>query len=229
MVALYVLLGFILLLIIDAFVIRAEKKYHPAFKKKYEIIENVVFDNISVAVPADSYISKGHTWAELLGNGLVKIGIDEFILKSVGKFIVTKITKPGTLVRKGEPIVEVKLGKKSLSFRSPIDGTINYINDSLIGKSISDPYGEDWGAIISPVNFERNAASLKANENVVEWMKNEFLKLKNYLRDNALQLTAGHPQLAGATMLDGGKIVEGAISQLNQESIKKFEEEFLKV
>lgn len=99
-IALYVLLGFILLLLIDAFVIRAEKKYHPAFKKKNEIIENIVFDNIYVAIPADSFISKGHTWAELLGKGLVKIGVDEFVLKSIGKFIVTKISKPGTLVKK---------------------------------------------------------------------------------------------------------------------------------
>jgi glycine cleavage system H lipoate-binding protein len=231
MVALYVLLGFILLLIIDAFVIRAEKKYHPAFKKKYEIIENVVFDNISVAVPADSYISKGHTWAELLGNGLVKIGVDEFVLKSLGKFVVTKILKPGTLIKKGDPIIEVKLAEKIINLRSPIDGTINYVNDDLIGKNISDPYGEDWGVIMSPVNFDKNALSLKTNENVVEWMRLEFLKLKNYLRETMLQpyLPDGNTQLAGATMFDGGKMVEGAVSQLNMESIKKFEDEFLTV
>ncbi len=231
MVALYVLLGFILLLLIDAFVIKAEKKYHPAFKKKYEIIENIVFDNISVAIPADSYVSRGHTWAELLGNGLVKVGVDEFVLKSVGKFIVTKITKPGTLIKSGDPVIEVKIGEKMINLRSPIDGTINYINDNLIGKNISDPYGEDWGVIMSPVNFDKNASSLRTNENVIEWMKSEFLKLKNYLRDNVVQpyLPDGNTQLAGATMFDGGKIVEGAVSQLNQESIKKFEDEFLKL
>lgn len=231
MVALYVLLGFILLLLIDAFVIRAEKKYHPAFKKEYEIIENVVFDNISVTVPADSYISKGHTWAQLLGNGLVKIGVDEFVLKSIGKFIVTKISKPGTLLKKGDPVIEVKLGIKTISLRSPIDGTVNYVNDNLIGKNISDPYGEDWGVIMSPVNFDKNAASLRTNENVVEWMKSEFLKLKHYLGDSLVQtyIPDQNVQLMGATMFDGGKIVEGAVSQLNQESIKRFEDEFLTV
>jgi len=30
-------------------------------------------------------------------------------------------------------------------------------------------------------------------------------------------------------MFDGGKIIEGAVSQLNLESIKKFEDEFLTV
>ena len=223
MVALYVLLGFILLIVIDAFVIKAEKKYHPAFKKQYEVIENVLFDNISVTIPADSYISKGHTWVELQGNGLVKVGVDEFALKSIGKFIVTSITKPGKLVKKGDTLIEAKMGEKHISFRSPIDGTVSFINDDLIGKNISDAYGEDWGAIVSPVNFDTNASTLKSNEGVIEWMQNEFVRLKFYLIDSM------QPGLAGVTMLDGGRIVEGAVSQLDQNSIQKFEEDFLKV
>jgi glycine cleavage system H lipoate-binding protein len=224
MVALYVLLGFILLLVIDYFVIKAEKKYHPAFKKSYEIVENVVFDNISVSVPADSYVSKGHTWAELQGNGLIKVGVDEFILKSVGRFIVTSIARPGTLLKKGDTVIDAKFGDKQFSFRSPVDGTISFINDELVGKAIADPYGEDWGVMVTPINFEKNAASLKANENVVEWMKGEFVRLKNYLTENS-----AHPQFAGATMLDGGKMVEGAVAHLNKESVKKFEDEFLSI
>lgn len=224
MVALYVLLGFILLLVIDYFVIKAEKKFHPAFKKSFEVVENVVFDNISVTVPADSYVSKGHTWAELQGNGLIKVGVDEFILKSVGRFIVTSIVKPGTLLKKGDPVMQGKLGDKSFSLRSPVDGTVSFINDELVGKAIADPYGEDWGVMVTPVNFEKNAASLKANEKVVEWMKSEFVRLKSYLTENA-----SHPQLAGATMLDGGKMIEGAVAHLNQESVKKFEDQFLSI
>lgn len=224
MVALYVLLGFILLLIIDYFVIRSEKKFHPAFQKKYEVVENVVFDNISVTVPADSYVSKGHTWAELQSNGLIKIGVDEFILKSVGKFLVTNLVNPGSVVKKGDVVMEAKLGDKSLSFRSPVDGTVNFVNDDLIGRTISDPFGNDWGIMVSPINFERNAASLKANEKVVEWMKDELIRLKNYLTETTMQ-----PQLAGVTMLDGGKITEGAVAHLNKESIRKFEDEFLAI
>jgi len=224
MIALYVLLGFVLLLVIDYFVIRGEKKYHPAFQKKFEVVENVVFDNISVTIPADSYVSKGHTWGELQGNGLIKIGVDEFILKSIGQFIVTGIVKSGTVVKKGDAIIDAKLGDKNFSFRSPVDGTVNFVNDDLVGRSISDPYGEDWGVMVSPINFEKNAASLKANEKVVEWMKNEFIRLKNYLLENSLQ-----PQLAGDTMFDGRKMIEGAVAHLDKESIKKFEDEFLTI
>ena len=224
MVALYVLLGFLLLLIIDFFVIKGEKKYHPAFKKNFEVVENVIFDNLSVTVPADSYVSKGHTWAELQGNGLIKIGADEFLLKSVGRFIIASIVKTGAVVKKGDAIMEAKLGDKTFSLRSPVDGTVSFVNDELIGKTIEEPYGKDWAVMVAPLNFEKNAASLKANEKAVEWMKEEFLRLKNYLTE----ITA-HPQLAGATMLDGGKMAEGAVAHLNKESVKKFEEEFLSI
>ena len=224
MVALYVLLGFILLLVIDYFVIRGERKYHPAFQKNYEVVENVVFDNISITVPADSYVSRGHTWAELQGNGLIKVGVDEFILKSVGKFIVTNLVKPGTVLKKGDVVIEAKLGDKVLSFRSPLDGTVNFVNDDLVGKTISDPYGEDWGIVVSPINFEKNASLLRSNEKVVDWMRNEFIRLKDYLVEMSMQ-----SELTGATMFDGGKMVEGAVAHLNRESVKKFEDEFLAV
>jgi hypothetical protein len=78
--------------------------------------------------------------------------------------------------------------------------------------------------MVTPINFEKNAASLQANEKVVDWMKNEFIRLKNYLVESSAQ-----PQLAGVTMLDGGKMLEGAVAHLNKESVKKFEDEFLKV
>lgn len=222
MVAMYVLLGFILLLVIDYFVIKGEKKFHPAFQKNFEVEESVVFDKISVTIPADTYVSKSHTWAELQGNGLIKIGIDEFVLKSVGKFIITDLARPGTLLKKGDVIMTAKLGVNTFKFRSPVDGTVTFINDDLIGKTIEKPYGEDWGLILTPINFEKNAAGLLVNENVIDWMKNEFVRLKNYLVENSAQ-----PQLAGVTMLDGGKLAEGAVAHLDSKSIQKFEDEFL--
>ena len=85
-----------------------QKKNFILLSRKNTNCENVVFDNISVTIPADSYVSKGHTWAELQGNGLMKIGIDEFVLKSLGNFIVTNIVKTGTLVKKGDPVIECK-------------------------------------------------------------------------------------------------------------------------
>ena len=224
MVALSVLLGFLLLLIIDYFVLRAEKKLHPAFIKNYKVIDRVAFKNLSVIVPADIFISKGHTWAEPDKNGFVKVGIDEFITKSIGDFIITGTAEKGLLVNEGDPVIEAKLGNKKIVFRSPVSGRVILQNNELTGKKITDPFGEDWGVIIKPENFQINSEKLKINEDVIEWMKGELKRFKVYL-----ETRLSNPELAGVTMFDGGHIVQGVVSQLDGESIEKYEQEFLSI
>ncbi len=222
MVALYVLLGFILFVIIDVFILLAEKKLHPAFVKGYEINEYVTSDKLQVKIPVDTFVSKGHTWAQLLRNGHVKIGIDEFALKSLGEVRIQNLVFSGDLIKQGEKIMEAKIGGNKVSFYSPVDGTVQEVNQSIINKNITDPYGEDWGIMISPVNFEKNKKLCKINEELIDWMKNEFDRLRNYILLNLTQ-----PQLAGQTMYDGGKLIENVAAYLNQEKLNQFEKEFL--
>ena len=224
MVALSVLLGFLLLLIIDYFVLRAEKKLHPAFVKNYKVIDSVAFNNLSVSIPADTFISKGHTWAKPDKNGFIKVGVDEFITKSVGDLVITKTAPNGILLNEGDPVIEANLGDKRIVFRSPVSGQVVMQNHDLPGRKITDPFSEDWGVIIKTQEFHPHSNKLKMNEEVIEWMKGELIRFKNYLEE---RLT--NPELAGVTMFDGGHIVEGVVSHLDSESIEKYEKEFLSI
>ncbi len=224
MVALSVLLGFLLLLVIDYFVLRAEKKLHPAFLKNYKVIDSVAFNNLSVTIPADTFISKGHTWAKPDKNGFIKVGIDEFITKSLGDFVITNTVPNGTLLNEGDPVIEARLGSRKIIFRSPVSGQVILQNHDLPGKRITDPFADDWGVLVKPQEFKPGPDKLKINEEVIEWMKGELIRFKNYLEE---RLT--NPQLAGVTMFDGGHIVEGVVSHLDSESIEKYEKEFLSI
>jgi hypothetical protein len=62
------------------------------------------------------------------------------------------------------------------------------------------------------------------NEEVIEWMKGELIRFKNFLEERLTK-----PGLAGVTMFDGGHIVEGVVSHLDSESIEKYEKEFLSI
>ncbi len=224
MVALSVLLGFILLLICDYVVLRAEKKIHPAFVKNYTIIDSVAYNNLSVTIPADTFVSKGHTWAKPDKNGLIKVGIDEFITKSIGDFIITNTAPNGILLNEGDPVIEGRLGSKKVVFRSPVSGQVILQNTNLLGKRIGDPFNEDWGVIIKTQDFQRYSKKLRINEEVIEWMKGELIRFKNYLEERL-----SNPKLAGVTMFDGGHIVEGVVSHLDSESIEIYEKEFLSI
>ena len=224
MVALSVLLAFFLLLLIDFIVLRAEKKLHPAFVKNYKVIDSVAFNNFSVNVPADIFISNGHTWALPDKKGFVKIGIDEFITKSIGDFVITNTAQNGLLINEGDPVIEARIGGRKIMFRSPVSGRVIMQNHDLPGKKVNDPFGEDWAVVIKPEGFHPHSGKLKINEEVIEWMKNELRRFKTYLED---RLT--NPKLAGVTMYDGGHIVEGVVSHLDSDSITKYEQEFLSI
>jgi glycine cleavage system H lipoate-binding protein len=224
MVALSVLLGFILLLICDYVVLRAEKKIHPAFVKNYKIIDSVAFNNLSVTIPADTFVSKGHTWAKPDKNGLLKVGVDEFITKSIGDFVITDVAPNGILLNEGDPIIEARLGNKTVVFRSPVSGKVILQNQDLQGKRIDDPFNEDWGVLIKTQEPKQFPARLKINEEVIEWMKEELIRFKNYLEERLTD-----PKLAGVTMFDGGHIVEGVVSHLDKKSIEIYEKEFLSI
>ena len=84
-----------------------------------------------------------------------------------------------------------------------------------------DPYGNDWGLLVTPNEFEKTKRSLKINEDLAEWMKGELKRLKEYLYGSL------SPDLAGATMFDGGTIMKGAVAQLDDKAVTKFQNDFL--
>ncbi|HPS65363.1 MAG TPA: hypothetical protein PK447_07305, partial [Ignavibacteria bacterium] len=55
----------------------------------------------------------------------------------------------------------------------------------------------------------------------VEWIKSEFKRLKEFLVDTPYKPV-------GVTMYDGGNVVEGIVSSLDDDSLLQFEETFLK-
>jgi hypothetical protein len=92
----------------------------------------------------------------------------------------------------------------------------------LVGKIISDPYNNDWGVVIKTEDAGLALTPLFMGSNAVNWMKNEFKKLKDFLVMNSVKT-----ELAGVTMYDGGNVMEGAIANLDENTAKDFEAMFL--
>lgn len=218
MVALFVLLTFVLFVVIDIFVLKAQKKSHPAFEKT----TGAVFNKSSIPFPNQVYVSKGHTWAQQLQDGTVKVGIDDFALKALGRLSITKIASELTRVKQGDVILEGTCSKNSFKFRSPVEGTVKLVNDSILNKTLTEPFTNGWGLIITPGNWEANRNALKTGESLSAWLKEEFRRLRDFI-----EMSTVKPELVGVTMHDGGNIVEGAISNISSEGLKNFENEFL--
>jgi glycine cleavage system H protein len=224
MVALFVVLTFLFFILVDLIVLKAQKKKHPAFEPSNYLAERLVFDFNTISVPRDIYISKGHTWAKKNEYGLIKIGVDDFVVKSLGNFSITKIIEPGSSIKKGDIIFEGNSNSHHFKFRSPVDGEIKFINPGIIGKKMTDPYGDDWSVLMLAPEYDVNKYQLFSGEELKFWMKKEFKRLREFLGAHTVK-----PELAGVTMQDGGNIVEGALLLVADEGVKDFEKEFLKM
>ncbi|MGE5351687.1 MAG: glycine cleavage system protein H [Syntrophothermus sp.] len=218
MVALFVVSTFVLFIVIDIFVLKAQRKSHPALEKT----PGAVFNKSSIAHPDKVYISKGHTWAQKLQDGTVKVGVDDFALKALGRLSVTRIVPEKTKVSQGEVILEGTCSGNVFKFRSPVEGTVKAVNESILNRTLTEPFTNGWGIIITPADWEKNSRVLKTGESLSAWLKEEFRRMRDFIEVSAVK-----PELAGVTMHDGGNIVEGAVANIDASGMENFEQEFL--
>ena len=151
----------------------------------------------------------------------VKIGVDEFIVKSFKKLQLIDMAAEGTDLKKGDVVFRGKVGKQVVNFHSPIDGKVLTVNNDTVGKNITNPYTEGWGLVIAPATNNLSSVAQTA-EKAANWLDSEFKRLKDFL-----SLHTADPELAGLTMADGGNITEGVAANFNEKTLAAFEKEFL--
>ena len=224
MVAIFVLITFLLFIGIDFLVLKAQRKKHPALQTSSTIADIAVFTKEMFRAPLDIFLSKGHTWAQKSDSGLIKVGIDEFVLNALGKVAIIKTAEVGQSVKKGDVLFESSVDNKNLTFRSPVHGTVKFINPIILNKKITDPYGDDWGLLLASEDFSEVKDSMITGANIKKFLRDEFSRLKDFLHSHTLK-----PELAGATMYDGGNVVEGAVSSITAQGLDEFEKDFLTI
>lgn len=227
MVALFVLLTFILIISINLIVTKVREKKISVFEEDFEAVTHAVFTKESIYVPQGLYYSKGHTWLNFSEDGKLKLGIDDFLNKVLKPTKVKVLLDEGASLKRGEPILEIYTNRNKVTVYSPIDGVITNLNRNVIEKPeliIENPYRDNWLIEIEPVDVKVTIPSFKIGKEVVAWMKEEVTRFKDMLA----QLSP-KPSLVGATLYDGGNIVEGVAKLLDDESLSKFEENFLKL
>lgn len=228
MVALFVLLTFVVIITINLIVTKVREKRIPVFEEtQFEPATRAVFTKESIYFPQGLYYSKGHTWMNFSEDGKLKLGIDDFINKVLKPGKIFSLKSEGDRVSKGEPVFEILANGRKVKIYSPVEGVILSLNKSIL-ENVSllreNPYRENWLIEIEPANIKDVLTSFKIGKEVVDWMKEEVNRFKDLLAH-----LSPKPSLVGATLYDGGNIVEGVVRMLDDNSLSKFEEEFLKL
>jgi glycine cleavage system H lipoate-binding protein len=178
-------------------------------------------------VPAGLYFDKTHTWAFMEQNGIVKIGVDDFLQHLTGNITRIKMKNPGDKVKKGEPVLSIIQNGKQINLYAPISGIIREQNKKLETDSSlinNSPYTEGWIYKIEPTNWLRENQLLFMAEKQKQFIKNEFSRFKDFL---AATLNTDTEKYGQIILQDGGEVRDGILSDLGPEVWEEFQTKFI--
>ncbi len=177
------------------------------------------------SLPFGLFFHPGHTWLGILRSGQVKVGLDDFLHRLLGRIDTVALPPVGTAVARGDVLARVRQGGRTLALRSPVNGSVvatNPLWEADPGRAWADPYGDGWMVKVLPTNLARNLRDLKIAEPAVWWLQEEVRRF----RDFAGRFIGADPEL-GPRLADGGLPAEGVLEQVDDATLSRFEAEFL--
>ncbi len=169
-------------------------------------------------VPENVRYHTGHTWALSESSDLVRVGLDDFATKLVGKIDSIALPQRGRWVRQGQKIWTIFRDGKSVDMVSPIEGTVTAINEAVMKDpelARKDPYGEGWLLTVQAPDAKINFRNLMGGTLARLWTEASALQLRNRM-----------PMLAGALAQDGGEAVDDLTANMPGEDWATVTKEF---
>jgi len=170
-------------------------------------------------VPENVRYHAGHTWALNESRELVRVGMDDFASKLIGKIESIALPQRGRWVRQGQKIWTIFRDGKSVDMVSPIEGTVSDVNEAVVKNpdlARKDPYGEGWLVTVQAPDSKINFRNLLGGTLARMWTQ-----------DSALRLRSRMPiAMASALAQDGGVAVDDIPAHLPDEDWATLTKEF---
>ncbi|MFZ0478525.1 MAG: glycine cleavage system protein H [Terriglobales bacterium] len=223
MTVILVLFTFASFLLIDHFHSRKAVVVQPALVKSTTKTEKAVRPIPDLVngfkVPENLRYHPGHTWALNESPSLVRVGLDDFASKLIGKVDRTALPQRGQWIRQGQKIATFFRNGASVDVVSPIEGSISDVNDSVARDpklAQSDPYGEGWLVTVQSPDAKTNFRNLLSGMVARFWMQ-----------ESASRLQSRMPAFAGVLAQDGGVAVSNLAEQVPDAEWATITKEFL--
>lgn len=153
-----------------------------------------------LALRAGCHYHQGHAWARKSGNGLMRVGVDDFVLKLLGPVTGVVLPTTGALLEEGEPAWDVEVDGRSIPILSPVDGVVVARNTELLQSADSlnrDPYDRGWVMEVRVRNPVVAARNLLSGRLAQAW--------RDELADQVRRLSNGNDiALSGGTTVETG-------------------------
>ena len=173
-------------------------------------------------LPGGVFFSPGHVWANVTIPGMVRVGLDDFARKMIGRIDALELPAKGATIKKGECLFSIRQGGRAAVFHAPISGTVHEVNADLpkhLEWLESRPYEQGWVCSMKPEHLEDELRQLHIGEKAAEWYRAEIARLQE-------MLGAAHGETA-APPAPTGRLVEGQLEATDDATWSKFTQAFL--
>lgn len=222
MVALFVLAIVLTCIVIDYIIQRRGTLWKGELSEPAAASSEISMQDKYV-LPGGIFSSGGHLWNMLLPSGLFKVGVDHLVTQAIGSVDAILLPKPGQAVKKGDVILTLKRRGRELHLKSPMEGSVEFINHDVQQKPSAiheDQYHKAWLVTLKPNSTAASIKGMMLDREAREWMLHEVKRFKDFITGAAVQPVS-------ATMQDGGVPVRGVLGDVDEAIWKRFENEFL--
>ncbi len=170
-------------------------------------------------VPENVRYHAGHTWALGESRELVRVGLDDFASKLIGKIDSITLPQRGRWVRQGQKIWTIIRDGKSVDMVSPIEGTVTDINEAVMKDpdlARKEPYGEGWLVKVQAPDAKINFRNLLGGALARLWTEESALRLRKRMP----------MALASALAQDGGVAVDDIAAHMPDQDWAELTKEF---
>jgi glycine cleavage system H lipoate-binding protein len=169
---------------------------------------------------ADNYhYHQGHTWAAPAEQNSLRVGVDDFVQKLIGKVDKIRLPEKGSVLRQGETGFTFEVDGRTIPVLAPVDGEVTRINTELLKdteKMQQDPYGSGWLFEVRPKDLKRNMSQLFTGNMAKAWLQHQVDRISELMTARM-----------GVVLQDGGAIAPGFARELEPENWDDLTREFL--
>ena len=171
------------------------------------------------SVPEGLFYHQGHTWVMPQGAELVKVGVDDFAQRLVGKSNKINLPKVGSRIEQGNVGWKLGIDSKTIDMLSPVTGKVVAVNKDIAKNPDlinQDPYGKGWLMMVKPANKRATVKNLLTGKLATAWMEKTADDLRERMGGEV-----------GVVYQDGGLPVSGIAKALAPDAWDKMASEFL--
>jgi glycine cleavage system H lipoate-binding protein len=142
---------------------------------------------------------QGHSWAIPEDENVVKVGMDDFAHRLLGRPDAIDLPALGTRLLQGERTWAIRVGSTAVEMLSPVEGEVVGVNYEVVdspGILCSDPYDQGWLLRVRVSDRRRNEKNLLCGTLARAWLEEQ-------LRAMQVDLGLVLPELRAASGCDG--------------------------